>query len=63
MMMDQWNEKLRCSACRKTGMAAMTQDQEADRPTVQSVPDGFKVVQTKHAPTFYCETCDVEVEL
>jgi hypothetical protein len=44
-------------------MAAMTQDQEADRPTVQSVPDGFKVVQTKHAPTFYCETCDVEVEL
>ena len=42
---DEWNESLRCPICGKTGKASLSQDND-DAPTVQSVPDGFKVVAT-----------------
>jgi hypothetical protein len=59
-MKDQWYENLSCPLCGKTGKAALCQDNE-DAPTVDLVPDGFKIVNTKHGPNFNCATCDVAV--
>jgi hypothetical protein len=61
-MIDQWNENIRCSQCRKTGVAIFSQDEHAELPTVTSVPDGFKAVQTGHGPDLLCEVCNVPVE-
>jgi hypothetical protein len=61
-MQDLWFENLRCPICGKTGKASLSQD-NGDEPTVQLVPDGFKVVDTEHGPDFRCATCDVAVEL
>jgi len=52
-MTDEWNESLRCPTCGKTGIASLSQDND-DAPTVQSVPDGFKVVATQYGPDFLC---------
>jgi hypothetical protein len=61
-MTDEWNESLRCPRCGKTGMASLSQEDDADISTVQSVPDGFKVIITPHGvPDFQCTTCDVTV--
>jgi hypothetical protein len=61
-MTDDWNERLRCPNCGKTGMASLSQDDHADTPTVQSVSEGFKVVQSAYGPNFRCGTCNVAVE-
>ena len=58
-MTDQWKERLRCPQCRDTGMASLSQFKDAQTPTVDSVPDGFKAVQTEYGPDFHCETCNV----
>ena len=58
---DEWNEKLRCPKCGKTGMAILSQRDDADIPTVQSVPQGFKVVATSYGPNFHCGACKVAV--
>lgn len=59
-MTDEWNEKLRCPKCGKTGIASLSQG--CDISIVQSVPDGFKVIQTEFGPNFRCATCNVAVE-
>src|SRR5215211_3016396 len=51
-MKDQWNETVRCPVCGKTGRASLSQDND-DTPIIQLVPDGFKVVSTRHGPDFY----------
>jgi len=61
MTTDEWNEKLRCPQCGKTGMAGLSQSDDADRPTAQIVPDGFKVVATTFGPNFHCTACNVAV--
>jgi hypothetical protein len=60
-MTDQWNEVLRCPRCRNTGMASLSQPDDADLPTVDSVPGGFMAVQTEDGPDFHCGTCNVPV--
>ena len=60
-MMDVWKETLRCPVCLKTGTASLSQD-NGDTPTIQLVPDGFKVVSTRHGPDFYCGAYDVAVK-
>lgn len=60
-MNDEWNEKLRCLKCGKTGMASLCQSDGDDLPAVQTIPDGFKVVDTRFGPVFYCGDCNVEV--
>lgn len=62
-MMDEWNESLRCPACGKTGIARLCQDEDAETPTVRSVPSGFKIVADEYGPDFHCETCNVAVLL
>jgi hypothetical protein len=60
-MTDEWNEKLRCPKCGKTGMASLSQG-DANVPTVHNVPDGFNVIITPHGvPDFQCTTCNVAV--
>jgi hypothetical protein len=61
-MVDEWNEQLRCPNCGKTGIASLSQSEGERTPTVQSVSDGFKVVQTQHGPNLQCETCNVSVD-
>jgi hypothetical protein len=61
-MTDEWTEKLRCPLCHKIGMACLSQDEDADAPTVQFATDGFKVVTTEYGPDFQCGTCNVAVD-
>jgi len=42
-------------------LASFAQDDGSETPAVLSVPDGFKVVDTRFGPTFRCESCEVEV--
>jgi hypothetical protein len=60
-MTDEWNERLRCPECRKTGIASLFQEDDCDAPTVHSVSDGFKVVAAQYGPNFQCTTCNVVV--
>ena len=60
-MTDEWNERLRCPKCRKTGIASLSQEDDSDIPTVHSVSDGFKVVAARYSPDFHCTTCNVAV--
>ena len=59
--MDQWNEQLRCPMCGKTGMASVSQENESAITTVQTVPNGFKVVARRYGPNFQCVACNVAV--
>jgi hypothetical protein len=58
---DEWNEDLRCPKCGRTGIASLSQGDDANIPTVYSVPDGFKVVATHYGPDFHCASCKVAV--
>ncbi len=58
---DEWNEKLRCPNCNKTGMVSLSLNEDADMPTVDGIADGFRVVQTEFGPDFHCTTCNVAV--
>jgi hypothetical protein len=61
-MIDAWNEILRCPNCYKKGVANLSQADTDDRPTVASVPDGFKIIlKSGGGPGFDCETCNVAV--
>ena len=40
-------------------MASLSQFKDANMPTVDSVPDGFKDVKTEYDPDFHCGTCNV----
>jgi hypothetical protein len=61
-MTEEWNEKLRCPICSKTGIASLSQGERDNEPTVHSVPGGFRAVQTQYGPDFRCGTCDVAVD-
>jgi hypothetical protein len=58
-MADRWDEPLRCSRCRNTGMPSLSQFKDAQMPTVELVTAGFKVVQTEYGPDFHCAVCKV----
>ena len=61
-MADQWKEQLRCPNCSKTGMASLSQGDNADVSTVHTVSAGLKVAYTPYGPDFPCGTCDIPVE-
>jgi hypothetical protein len=65
---DQRTENLRCPKCRKTGNAELSQANDrayyddGDRITrVESLPDGFKIIQLEYGIDFCCVSCDVPV--
>ena len=59
---DQWNELLRCPQCRNTGLASLWQGKDGDTPTVDDIPEGFKIVMTEYGPCFICAACGVAVD-
>jgi Zn ribbon nucleic-acid-binding protein len=60
-MIDEWNEELRCPQCNNRGLASLSQPEDAEKPTVECVSDGFKAVQTEYGPDFHCGACDIPV--
>jgi hypothetical protein len=61
-MIDEWNEKLRCPNCGKTGTVSLSQGKSDDTPTVNLIAVGFKAVDTQYGPEFRCGNCDVTVD-
>src|ERR1700739_4527592 len=49
-MTDQWTENLRCHACKNTSIVSLSQSDFDQTPTVLSITDGFKVLQTEYGP-------------
>ena len=62
-MIDRWSEQLRCPQCRNDGMVSLSHSEDAETPTVDSISDGFKAVQTEYGPNFHCGACNVPVDL
>ena len=63
MARDSWVEKLRCPNCRKTGEAQLSAaDEYSWEVLVDSVPEGFKVIQSGGVSSIYCSSCDNPVE-
>jgi hypothetical protein len=58
-MSDQWDEELSCPLCKKSGLASLSQFDDAAMPVVGGVSDGFRAVQTEYGPDFYCGTCGI----
>jgi hypothetical protein len=55
---------------RETSVFEMPQDwhrqtvsgERDNTPTVESIPNGFKAVQTEYGPDFRCGACDIAVD-
>jgi hypothetical protein len=63
MARDSWVENLRCPRCQKTGLARVsTADEYSWDVQMNSVPDGFKVIQCGDVRNFYCSPCNCPVE-
>jgi hypothetical protein len=64
MARDHWVEHLVCRRCRKIGFAELsTEDKLSWNVQVDSVSEGFKLIQTENGGNFYCSSCDRAVEL
>jgi hypothetical protein len=60
---DHWIENLRCRRCRTSGIAVLsTEDKLSWAVQVESVPEGFRVIEFENAINFYCSACDRPVE-
>jgi hypothetical protein len=60
---DRWIEKLKCPECGGTGKAELsTADGRSWDVRVDSVPEGFKVIQCEYGGNFYCALCEIPVE-
>jgi hypothetical protein len=52
-----------CRRCRKDGIAVLsTEDKLSWIVQVESVPKGFRVIQSENGSNFYCSSCDRPVE-
>jgi hypothetical protein len=59
---DRWVENLSCPQCGKTGSAELSMADGLSwtvRP--DSIPAGFKVIESGHSRNFYCAFCDCPV--
>jgi hypothetical protein len=63
MARDHWVEILRCPDCRRRGYASLSStDRLSWDVQVDSVPEGFKVIEARNGSNFYCAFCDQPVE-
>lgn len=59
---DRWVENLTCLQCGKTGSAELsTADRQSWAVRVDSIPEGFKVIESEISSNFYCGFCDCPV--
>lgn len=57
---NQWTELLSCPNCRRSGSALLSKpEKRAFDFSVESIPDGFKVVRTEFGETFHCKACNL----
>jgi hypothetical protein len=64
MARDHWVEHLVCRRCRKIGFAELSmEDKLSWNVQVDSVSEGFKLIQSANGGNFYCSSCDRAVEL
>jgi hypothetical protein len=61
-MGDQWNEKLRCLKCLNAGSVSLSQFKGDYIPTVDRMPNGFRVAQSEYGIIFECSVCNVSVD-
>jgi hypothetical protein len=60
---DHWVESLRCPQCGKIGQAELSMaDGKSWAVQMDSIPKGFKVIQSENSSNFYCNSCDRPVE-
>jgi hypothetical protein len=60
---DHWVENLSCPRCGKIGKADLsTADDQSWIVRPDSIPVGFKVVETGNSKNFYCALCDCPVD-
>jgi hypothetical protein len=59
---DHWVEILRCPQCEKTGPAELSQMNGSLDIKVDSLPEGFKLVESEYGIDFYCSSCDCRVD-
>jgi hypothetical protein len=63
MAREHWIESLVCRHCRKEGIAVLsTEDKFSWIVQVESVPKGFRVIQSENGSNFHCSSCDCPVE-
>jgi hypothetical protein len=63
MAREHWIENLMCRRCSKDGIAVLsTENRSSWIVQVESVPEGFRVVQSDNGSNFYCSSCDRPVE-
>jgi predicted RNA-binding Zn-ribbon protein involved in translation (DUF1610 family) len=61
IVLDRWAENLRCPNCQKTGAARLSQA-DGWNAHVDSVPEGFEVIQFEYGSNFRCSSCGIPVE-
>jgi hypothetical protein len=63
MAREHWIENLMCRRCEKDGVAVLsTEDKLSWIVQVESVPEGFRVIQSEYGSSFYCSSCDGPIE-
>jgi hypothetical protein len=59
MARDHWIEYLSCRRCQTSGIAVLsTEDKLSWIVQVESVPNGFRVIQSENGSNFCCSSCD-----
>ena len=59
-MKESWTERLKCPVCGLVGTCSLS-GADFDIPTVEVMPDGFRVVMTEFGVSFSCAECRVAV--
>jgi len=63
MARNRWLENLRCPKCGKLGIAELSMaDGQSWIVRPDSIPAGFKVVESGNSRNFYCAFCDHPVD-
>jgi hypothetical protein len=63
MARNSWVENLRCPNSRRTGTAQLSAaDEYSWDAKVDSVSEGFKVIELAIGSNFYCSSCDIPVD-
>jgi hypothetical protein len=58
---DHWVEYLSCRRCQTSGELS-TEDKLSWIVKVETVPEGFRVIQSDNGSNFYCSSCGRAVE-
>jgi hypothetical protein len=63
MARENWIENLVCRRCKKDGIAALSTEDSLSWVCVESVPEGFRTVQSEYGVSFCFASCNSPAEL